>query len=64
MKNINDYPKYEKISKEQVEQMAAAFNRYLGNMRETVLFFSLSRLEQRSNNGFGKLFGNLIFNKS
>ena len=36
MKNINDYPKYEKISKEQIELMAAAFNRYLGNMRETL----------------------------
>jgi bacterioferritin-associated ferredoxin len=36
MKNISDYPKYEKISKEQIEQMAAAFNRYLGNMRETL----------------------------
>ncbi len=36
MKNIKDYPKYEKISKEQIELMAAAFNRYLGNMRETL----------------------------
>jgi hypothetical protein len=36
MKNIKDYPKYEKISKEQTEQMAKAFKRYLGNMRETL----------------------------